>query len=57
MFTMAPLQIVMKELHQGVQLLKTLDERGGSIIGSSLLISNSSSIRDFDFLAMVNTST
>ena len=56
MFTMAPLQKLMKELYQGMQLLKPLEEREGSIIGSSLLISNSSSIRDFVLLAMVNTS-
>jgi len=53
---MAPLQKLMKELYQGMQLLKPLEEREGSIIGSSLLISNSSSIRDFVLLAMVNTS-
>ena len=37
-----------------MQLLKTLEGGEGSILGSSPLISNSFSIRDFVLLAMVN---
>ena len=57
MFTMAPQQKLIKGLNQWVSLLKTLEDRGGLILGSSLLIANSFSIRDFVLLAMVNTST
>ena len=57
MFTMAPQQKLIKGLNQWVSLLKTLEDRGGLILGSSLLIANSFSIRDFVLLAMVNIST
>ena len=57
MFTMTPQQKLIKGLNQWVSLLKTLEDRGGLILGSSLLIANSFSIRDFVLLTMVNTST